>query len=165
MLQKKNFLLANKDLGGGVRAFRRHIEDRFSADRPYFAKLQFDALMESTTKAWERPARKVGPDLFSVAGYTIPEFLTRPASGYVDGDDVEEDEEAFEKVDAQFATVQDLMYDAMIKLRKAAQAEREMRAVDDARRLARGNMAMRLHDMADVGGKAVGAHSDAHPAP
>jgi hypothetical protein len=68
--------------------------------------------------------RKKGPDLFSIAGYTIPEHLTRYASGFYSPEDdaEEEDEEAYEKVDHDFATVNDLYDDATIKLRKAAQS-------------------------------------------
>jgi hypothetical protein len=92
--------------------------------------------------------------LFSIGGFTVPEYLTRPAS-YATGADIEEDDEQkFEKVDFKFATVNDLFDDATIKLRKAAQssaaAEKEMQAADEARRRARGKMSAFLRDITDT---------------
>lgn len=154
--QKKKFLLARCEDGGRARHFREYIGKAYQDDPAYFSKLILDAVMESATKAWEKQARHKGPDLFTVADYTIPEFLTRPTNGYVSDEDLDDETEAFEKVAQEFATIQDLFYDATIKLRKAAQssaiAEREMKAVDEARRRARGNMTTRLKDIADKGG-------------
>lgn len=153
--QKKKFLLERKQAGGRAAAFREFVGQQYQTEPDYFLKMVLDALMEATTKAWERQPRRKGPDLFSVAGFTIPEFLTRPADGYVSAEDIEDDNEAaFEKVDHEFATVQDFLDDATIKMRKAAQsaaaAEREMKAVDAARRRARGNMSALLVDIADA---------------
>jgi hypothetical protein len=151
--QKKKFLIEREQDGGRAKGFREYVGRQYQIDPAYFTKLALDAVMEATTKAWERPARRAGPDLFSIADYAIPEYLTRPTNNYVSDDDLDDETEAFEKVDHAFATVQDLLYDATIKLRKAAQssavAEREMKAVDDARRRARGNMTTLLRDIAD----------------
>ena len=120
-----------------------------------FAALQFQSLMEATNKNWQRQPRKRGPDLFSIGGLTIPEYLTRRIFDKpIDGDAIEEDvDETFEKVDHDFATVRDLTDDALIKMRKAAQsstaAEIEMKAADEARRRAKGNDAMLIRLVAD----------------
>lgn len=161
--QKKVFLVGTKEIGGKAKGFRRHIGQRYSDDREFFNKLVFDALMEAATKNWEQQPRKHGPDLFSINGHPIPEYLTRAAFPGFDDPDEEEDEdeeaEQFEKVDHQFATVNDLVADATIKLRKAAQsgaaAEEEMKAADVARRRARGNMTAYLRDLADADGNAA----------
>jgi hypothetical protein len=158
--QKKQFLVGAAEAGGKAKAFRKYIGKLYSEDRDFFHKLTLDALMEAATKKWEQQPRKHGPDLFSINGYPIPEYLTRAAFPTFDDPDEEEDEdeeaEQFEKVDHQFATVNDLVADATIKLRKAAQsgaaAEEEMKAADHARRRARGNMAAYLRDLADVAG-------------
>jgi hypothetical protein len=153
--QKKQYLVGTKETGGRASGFRRHIGDRYSADPQYFGKMVLDALMEAATHKWEQQPRKSAPDLFAINGYEIPEFLTRPTA--VPSDDEDEDEaEQFEKVDHQFATVNDLYADATLKMRKAAQssaaAEAEMRAADNARRRARGNLAAYLRDLADAAG-------------
>jgi hypothetical protein len=157
--QKKLFLVGAKETGGKAKGFRRHIGEQYSGDREFFNKLVLDALMEAATRKWEQQPRKHGPDLFSINGHPIPEYLTRPAfPTFDDPDEDEDDEEAeqFEKVDHQFATVNDLVSDATIKLRKAAQsgaaAEEEMKAADVARRRARGNMTAYLRDLADASG-------------
>jgi hypothetical protein len=167
--QKKQYLLERKQTGGKAAGFREFVRGKYQDDPGYFTKLALDAVMESTTKAWERQPRRKGPDLFSIADYTIPEYLTRPTNDYVSDDDLEDETESFEKVDHEFATVQDLLYDATIKLRKAAQssavAEREMKAVDDARRRARGNMTTLLRDIADAPVVPSGApQPETHPA-
>jgi hypothetical protein len=152
--QKKQYLLGVEEHGGKAPGFRRHIGDKYTGDPEFFHALVLDALMEAATKKWQQQPRKRGPDLFSIGGYTIPEFLTRPSMS-MDTEPEEDDEDAYEKVDQQFATVNDLYADATIKLRKAAQsgaaAEQEMRAADDARRRARGNMAAYLRDITDTG--------------
>jgi hypothetical protein len=157
--QKKLFLVGMKETGGRAKGFRHHIGQQYSDDREFFNKLVLDALMEAATKKWEEQPRKQGPDLFSINGHPIPEYLTRAAFPVFDDPDeegVDEEAEQFEKVDHQFATVNDLVADATIKLRKAAQsgaaAEDEMKAADVARRRARGNMTAYLRDLADVSG-------------
>jgi hypothetical protein len=161
--QKKQFLVGAKEIGGKAKGFRRYIGQQYSDDKEFFNKLVLDALMEAATRKWEQQPRKQGPDLFSINGHPIPEFLTRAAFPGFDDPDEEEDEdeeeaEQFEKVDHQFATVNDLVADATIKLRKAAQsgaaAEEEMKAADVARRRARGNMTAYLRDLADADGNA-----------
>lgn len=157
--EKKRFLVGAQEVGGKAKGFRRHVSELYNKDPGFFVRLTLDALMEAATKKWEAQPRKRGPDLFAIGGYPIPEYLTRPSFEVrddVEPDDEEEEseEEQFEKVDQQYATVNDLYADATIKLRKAAQsgaaAEQEMRAADDARRRARGNMAAYLRDITDA---------------
>jgi hypothetical protein len=152
--EKKRYLEARREAGGTAEGFRKRIRNMYAREKLKFDSLMLDALMEATTKQWQEKPRNKGPDLFSIGGHTVPEYLTRPANGYVSGDDIEEDDEVkYEKVDAAFATVNDLFDDATIKLRKAAQAstaaELEMRAADEARRRARGSMSAFLRDIAD----------------
>lgn len=136
--------------GGSAIGFRKWIEDRAKEDPRLFP---YDGLRdEAATKTWQAQPRKSGPDLFSINGIHIPEFLTRPVKGYVEGDDLE-DIDLFEKVAARFATVADLIDDANIKLRNAAKAsaaaEVEARTADEARRRARGDVARFLRDLKD----------------
>lgn len=160
--EKRNYLEATKQTGGTARGFRELIKRKYEADKDSFLKMALDATMEATTHVWQRAPRRVGPDLFSLAGYTIPEYLTRPRYAVPDADDDaedtedtedEEDEDSFEKVAQAYATVQDLVADATLKLRKAAQsataAEREMKAADEALRRARGVRSALLADIAD----------------
>ena len=152
-IEKKRYLEERAAAGGTAAGFRERVRASYQADQMKYVALVLDAVMESATKTWQQAPRKRGPDLFCVAGQTIPEYLTRPAS-FVTGDDIEhDDEEKFEKVDAKFATISDLFDDATIKMRKAAQssaaAETEMKAADEARRRARGNMAALLREIAD----------------
>ena len=149
--EKTRYLEKARQDGGSAEGFRKRIRGQYSRDHLKFESLMLDALMEATTRAWEKSPRKSGPDLFSIAGVTVPEFLTRPAR-HVSGDELET-EELFEKVSYKFATVKDLRQDATIKLRKAAQssaaAELEMKAADEAYRRARGNEEAFLHDVMD----------------
>jgi hypothetical protein len=152
--EKMRYLEARRQQGGTAEGFRQRIRAQYAAEELKFTALVLDALMEAATKSWQAPPRKRGPDLFSISDVTIPETLTRPAAGYVTGDEIEGDaEELFEKVDYRYATVNDLEEDAKIKLRKAAQssaaAERLMRAVDTARARARGDMSALLKDVCD----------------
>jgi hypothetical protein len=152
--QKKQYLVDAEDHGGSADGFRKRIGEKYSDDPRFFGKLVYEALMEAATKKWEQQPRKRGPDLFAINGYAVPEFLTRQAFPAGDTEPEEDDEDLYEKVDQQFATVNDLYADATIKLRKAAQsgaaAELEMKAADEARRRARGNMAAYLRDVTDV---------------
>jgi hypothetical protein len=149
--QKKQYLAAQGTMGGTASGFRERINADYRADKLKYESLLFDAVMEASTKNWQQPPRKSGPDLFCIGGMTIPETLTRPAAYAIgDGDEHEE----FEKVDSQFGTVSDLLDDAMIKLRKAAQsataAEVEMKIADEAKRRAGGKMTTLLRELADV---------------
>lgn len=154
--QKKQYLVGAKETGGRPKGFRAHIGAQYAEQPAFFGKLVLDALMEAATRTWEQQPRKHGPDLFAINGYEIPEFLTRAAAVQPDDDEDEDEAEQFEKVDHQFATVNDLYADATLKMRKAAQssaaAEAEMKAADNARRRARGNLAAYLHDLADDAG-------------
>lgn len=132
---------------GTAAGFRDWIRGRCDADPRLFP---YDQLRDdAATKAWEAQPRKAGPDLFSIAGIKLPEHLTRYKRGYY-GDD---DEDSFEKIAIQFATVQDRYEDAQIKMRVAARAsakaERDMQHADECRRRARGDMSKRLRDLAD----------------
>ncbi|HYM25283.1 MAG TPA: hypothetical protein VEU08_18830 [Vicinamibacterales bacterium] len=167
--QKRSFLLEQKQTGGKARAFRAYVGTKYQADPGFFVKLVLDAVMEAATKTWERQPRRRGPDLFAIAGYTIPEFLTGPAKGYIDADDPDDDAEVYEKVAYEYATLQDLLDDAMIKFRKAAQAsaaaEDAMKAVDEARRRARGDMTVFLLEIADAASTDGRNPSPSHPDP
>lgn len=151
--KKKMYLERCKEHGGTAAGFRDHIKADFLADPDKYRARMLDAVMEATTKNWQAQPRKIGPDLFRINGMPIPEFLTRPVS-YVTGDDIaDDDENRFEKVDYQFATVADLNDDTTIKLRKAAQAsasaEQQAKAYDEARRRAGGRMNTFLKNVAD----------------
>lgn len=148
---KDKYIESTEQEGGTAPGFREFVRKYYSRDKSKFIALVLDAIMEATTKKWEEQPRKTGPDLFSIADETIPEFLTRPAAHFVDGDD---DERTFEKVSFKFATVRDLHLDALIKMRKAAQssaaAERMMRAADEARRRAGGRDDVLLKTIQDT---------------
>lgn len=154
-IERKKYLEQCQEIGGTAQGYREHIAELSNKNPLRFKRWQFEALMEATTRKWQAPPRKHGPDLFSINGEEIPEHLTRPASNLVvDGKVIEEDDEnAFEKVDADYATVNDLFQDALIKMRKAAQsgaaAERKMRLADEAKRRAKGNVNVFLHQIAD----------------
>jgi hypothetical protein len=149
--EKLRYIEKAKQDGGSAEGFRERIRKQYARESLKYEALMLDALMEATTRAWEKPPRKRGPDLFSIAGVTVPEFLTRPAR-FVDGDELH-DEELFEKVSHKFATVRDLYDDATVKLRKAAQssaaAELLMKAADEAKRRAHGKESAFLHDVMD----------------
>lgn len=153
-IEKAKYLDSRKEDGGTVEGFRERIRRQYRNSPGDFNAMVLDALMEATTHNWRQPPRKQGPDLFSIAGYTIPEFLTRPAGDdFADGETIENEDDAFEKVAAKYATVNDLYQDATIKMRKAAQssaaAELAMKAADQARRRAKGNVSAFLKDIAD----------------
>jgi hypothetical protein len=154
-VERKKYLELCQEDGGTANGFREHIVVLSQKDPTRFQLWQFEALMEAVTKKWQTPPRKHGPDLFSINGEEIPEHLTRPSSKWgADANQIDEDDErAFEKVDTNYATVDDLFQDALIKMRKAAQssasAERKMRIADEARRRAKGKMKAFLRDIAD----------------
>lgn len=153
--ERKKYLEQCQESGGTAQGFRDHIATLSTQDPLRFKRWQFEALMEATTKKWQAPPRKHGPDLFSINGEEIPEHLTRPSSQFLFEEEAleEDDENAFEKVDSEYATVNDLFQDALIKMRKAAQsgaqAERKMKIADEARRRAQGKMNTFLRAIAD----------------
>lgn len=149
--EKIRYIEKTQQDGGSAEGFRKRIRGQYSRNQLKYDSLMLDALMEAATRAWEKPPRKHGDDLFSIAGVVVPEFLTRPAR-HVTGDELE-DEDLFQKVSYKFATVRDLYDDATVKLRKAAQssaaAERLMKAADEALRRAKGKDTAFLHDVMD----------------
>lgn len=155
--EKTRYLDNRKEQGGTAEGYRQRIRRQYSRHPDKFDALVLDALMEAATKNWQSQPRKHGPDLFSVSGETIPEFLTRPTTTFLTGEDIEtEDEGRFEKVHQKYATANDYREDVMIKMRKAAQssaaAERQMRAVDEVFRRAKGKGNTPLREIADEDG-------------
>jgi len=150
-MEKRRYLDEAREHGGTARGFRERIRERYKADTLKYTALTLEALLEATTRKWEQQPRKFGPDLFSVAGFTIPEYLTRQSADYLSEDASEESK--YEKVVHTFATVNDLHEDALIKMRNAARAgaraEAEMRIVDAAKRRAGGRMTVFLRDITD----------------
>lgn len=147
-IEKAKYLDKAGTKGGTSKGFRDYIRERCDADPTLFP---YDGLRdEAATKAWEDVPRTRGPDLFSIGGEPVAEFLTRPQRSF-DGDF--DDENQFEKVAQHHATVADLRDDALIKMRKAAQAsaaaERQMQRADLARRRAKGDESAFLRDIAD----------------
>jgi hypothetical protein len=123
------------------------IKQLHDAEPKLFQSMLLEALMDSATRGWQAPPRKIGPDLFSILDTEVPEHLTRrPPNGSDDDDDLQ-------KVDCHFATVSDFNEDGVIKMRKAAQssaaAEKQMRAVDEAKRRAKGKLNVFLRDISD----------------
>jgi hypothetical protein len=160
--EREGYLFAQKKGGGTAEGFRKRIADKAAREPDKYRAMIIDALMEATTKAWERPAKRRDPDLFCIGGVALPEFFTRPRTA-ADGEAIEEiegeAESAFEKVHCDFATIADAYADATIKMRKAAQssaaAEADMRQADEARRRARGRLDARLVDLLDRPRKAA----------
>jgi hypothetical protein len=118
-IEKAKYLEQCAGKGGTAQGFRNRIEKQYEKDPRVFKSLLLEALFEAATKKWQAQPRKSGPDLFAFAGVAVPDVLTRPRAAYVNGDEIDEDEEQkFEKVDSRFATVNDYREDAMIKIRK-----------------------------------------------
>jgi hypothetical protein len=133
--------------GGNAAGFREWIANVCEEDPklyPY-AKLR-DA---AATKAWEAQPRKKGPDLFSVAGIPIPEFLTRRAHGFVE----DADDDGFVKVSANYSTLVTYREDAEIKMLNAADATASARDryrnYDVLLRVAGGDPTRLLRDLKD----------------
>jgi hypothetical protein len=151
-IEKQRYIEGCKERGGTAEGFRRRIQRQYSREPAKFESKVLDALMEAATKNWQAAPRRHGKDLFSIAGFPIPEFITRPAASQVSGETLDDDE-AFEKVSQKFATVADLAQDVTLKLRKAAQsaaaANELAQALDEARRRARGKEGAFLHDVMD----------------
>ena len=150
--ERKQYLVACEESGGTASGYREHIALLASQDPLRFKAWQTEALMEAATKKWQAPPKKHGPDLFSIAGEEIPECLTRPSANFSHREE-EDGEDAFEKVDIKYATVNDIFQDALIKMRKAAQsgaaAEKRMKVADEAKRRAKGKMNVLLRNLAD----------------
>lgn len=138
---------------GGDAAGYRDFLHKSLAERPDIVQGHLSELIDAAANtAWRRKPRDRGPDLFSIAGVTCPEYLTRPDAGSLaEGD---EHGEGFRKVGQRHATVNDLADDAKIKARKAAEAgaaaAKRYQMADEARRRAKGNMATFLKDIADT---------------
>lgn len=152
LVEKARYLEHQGAVGGTAKEFRDWVKRAADRDPGVFP---VDALRdEAATRAWEAQPRKKGPDLFSVAGLDIPQFLTRRRKGFTESD-VDEESDLFEKIDSRFAIVDDYIEDAVIKLRNAAKssaaAEKQMQHADECLRLARFNRAARLRDLADKG--------------
>ena len=152
-LERSHYLEQCKEEGGNAQGFRDYIAKLHRKEPLRFQKRVLDMLMEATTRAWERPPRKSGPDLFTLNGVIIQEILTTPAHGLLLTGELLDEEASYRKVSSIYASVADFEQDALIKMRKAAQssaaAEEQMRAVDEAKRRAKGNMKKRLIDLAD----------------
>lgn len=152
-MERKRYLEACEEEGGTARGYREHITGLKAKDPMLFRSWEHEALMEAATKKWETPPRKKGIDLFSINGVEIPEHLTRTTSVKVEMEGEEEEEEGFEKVDAYYATVNDLQEDAIIGMRNAARAsaaaERKMKTVDEAKRRAKWQMDVLLRNISD----------------
>jgi hypothetical protein len=155
--EKRKYIKGAEADAGNPQGFRDYIHALRDANPEYWEALMLQGLIGNANAAWAKPPRNQGPDLFSIGGFTYAEWLTRPAPGHVpDGQtDIDENDENFEKVDQNFATIDDAYSDAMIKMRVAAQtssrAERQMKATDLALRRAKGDRSARLADVADVG--------------
>jgi hypothetical protein len=143
-IERERYLRAAGTDGGTAPGFRKWVKRRCEEDPRLFPS---DALRdEAATKAWETQPRKRGPDLFSIAGEEVPEFLVRPAKGFVEDD-------VFEKVHADHAIVADYFSDADIKMRKAvetaAAAHGIRKRAEAARTKAGGSMTAFLRDLKD----------------
>lgn len=148
--EKEEYLEEQGTEGGTAKGFRDRIIARYGEVPDKY----IEALAAVADGGWREQPRKVGPDLFSIAKMTIPEYLTRSKQHYVSAADLElEDQDEFEQVKHVYATVNDLIDDSHIKLRKAGQAAAaaEVRAkqADEARRRARGDLSKFLKDLAD----------------
>lgn len=150
--ERELYLEKRKQHGGDAAGFRKWIINRYGEEPDKY----LEALAAAADKGWRQRPREVGDDLFSIKDMKVAQYLTRPKSGAVEGDDIEDDEDTgtvFQKVHCKYATVADLEADATIKLRKAAQssasAERKMKQVDEARKRARGDVSKFIRDLAD----------------
>lgn len=153
-IERQRYLDKCETDGGTAGGFRQWIRQRMEEEGD--ALFQIGALLdEAATGAWEAQPRTTGPDLFSINSLPVPEFLTRP--GKSADDDGENDEDGYEKVSQRFATVSDLFEDAVVKMRKAAQAsaaaEKRYQQAQEARRRARGNTMAFARDLADEPGR------------
>jgi len=142
---KKQYIVSRADKGGTAKGFRDYIAFMLQEDDGIglAKKWAFAAFMEAASKTWEAQPRKRGPDLFATpGGFTFAESFTRRSA--VDPDD-------FEKVDQQFATIQDVYYDAELKMAKAqesvAAADRQITAADEIKELAGGDTSIFLRDI------------------
>lgn len=137
--------------GGTNEGFRQYARAEYAREPEWFASRVLDGVVSAVNRNWSARPRKRGDDLFSIAGYVVPETLTRPS---VEGGEIDFDNErSFKKVHVRFATVQDLIDEGTIKTRKASQTKRaadELVSVgNEALRRAGGNRAALLKDVAD----------------
>jgi hypothetical protein len=149
--EKKRYLEIRGSEGGTAAGFRDHVEKIYGGT---IDRWKFEALAEASTRSWRAPPKKKGPDLFSLGGFEVPEYVTRPKVRDVPIDDEDdEDEEQYEQVDHNSATVQDLIDDSVVKLRTAARtsaaADKRARQADEALRRCRGDRSILLKDLAD----------------
>jgi len=150
------YLERQKQEGGTAAGWRVYALEQLHREPERLSLYTEELILNGLTKKWREPPRKRGPDLFSIADYTIPETLTRVAKHQIaDGDEIEtDDEDVFEKVDHRYATVADLIDDSNIKLRKAAQSSARANAcaiaADFARKRAKGDLHVFLRDIADA---------------
>jgi hypothetical protein len=147
-IEKQKYLEQQGEAGGTASGYRNWIYEK----KDQFVDFMSEALGVAATKKWQEPSRS-GPDLFSIAGIPIASYLTRPSASFFTGEDIDDEDERFEKVDQRFATVNDLREDALIKqrnvTRSAHAAEMKMRAVDEALRRAKGDLRKSLHEVID----------------
>jgi hypothetical protein len=144
---KIDYTIAQEERGGTASGYRQYVDRRFLSD-PGAVEIR-EAVCDAAKGVWEEQSRKKGPDLFDVAGLTIPEFLTRYAKDFF----AHPDEDQFEKVHQSFAVVSDLVDHSNIHLLKAAQASaaaaKEAEAAQEALRRAAGDRNKRLSDVQD----------------
>jgi hypothetical protein len=167
------YLEVRKEEGGTAAGWRDFALKKLEEEKETLAAYKTELIVYGLMKKWRDRPRTLGPDIFSIAGVPIPEFVTRTARGvdYADGDDIEsEDEVKFEKVDHRYATVNDLMEQTDIFLvnaaRVAARASLFVNARDAAFKRARGDRNVLLRDLADSSapkgsGKSPGASPSA----
>lgn len=145
---KFDYTISKRENGGTASGYRQYADRRF-LDNPSAVEVR-EAICDIAKSVWEEQPRKKGPDLFEVAGFKIPEFLTRYSTTFFSAPD---DEEQFEKVHQKFATVNDLVDHSNIHLLKAAQASaaaaKEAEAAREALRRANGDRSKRLSDCQD----------------
>ena len=117
------YLDQRKEVGGNCSGFLSFVTEGMKDDPPKYLGFFYEAVREAAKRRWEKTPRQSGPDLFSINGETEPSHYTRLASRYVDGEELEnKGEDGFEKVAQQYATINDMRDDALIKMRKAAQS-------------------------------------------
>src|SRR6516162_1742495 len=142
--ERSRYLDKCKEEGGTAQGFRDYVQQLHKKEPLRFQKRLVELLAQATTRAWERPPRQTGPDLFSITPpdaikeAIVPEILTTPKHGLLVTGEMLDDENAFRKVSSHYATVGDRFEDAVVKMRKAAQssaaAEEDMKQADEARR-------------------------------
>src|SRR5580765_2215436 len=150
LAEKARYLAAQKEKGGTAPGYREFVRKQYGVEPEKYDGLLLEMLMESAKRAWERPARFHPDSLFVVKGIVLPEFITRPSTKLYDAG---EDDDQFEKVDTDFTTVGDIYAYGTLQFRLAAQstarAETTMKAADEARRRASGDLNAYMRDLFD----------------